>query len=201
MPRRDKLKREQDLARLSQIVARRRVDDATDPKTQAEIGRSMGVSQMQISLDLRTLLERWRRAALDDTGTLVAAQRASLMEVVREAYAEWERSKVDRTEETRERVANESAGGDKSAAAKSPVGARTKLRATTRTQPGLGNPAYLSVVLAALSDERLLLGLNRPTKIAPTSPDGETAYRAPGELSDAELAVIAAGGGRGTAET
>jgi predicted transcriptional regulator len=201
MPKRDYDKREQDLARLAQIVARRRTDDVDDPKSQDQIAKTMGVSQRQISADLKELRARWRKSALADIGELVAQQRAEITELIREAYAEWERSKVDKSEETRERVANEA----KSAEGATPLSAaRTRLRATTKTSGGIGNPQFLSIIREALADERALLGLNRPTKIAPTSPDGLESYstgRKAAELTDDELAAIVAGRSAGTTAT
>lgn len=50
--------------------------------TQTELGEKYGVSQVQISRDVKTLRERWQKSANIDTGARVAIQDAQYNEVI-----------------------------------------------------------------------------------------------------------------------
>jgi hypothetical protein len=61
--------------------------------TQAEIAARTGVSQPQISYDLRLVRQDWRDSALKEWGERLAEETARLDLVEREHWEAWERSK------------------------------------------------------------------------------------------------------------
>ena len=52
---------------------------------------------------------------------------------------------------------------------------RGSAKAVIEKETMLGNPAYLAGVMSCIERRCKILGLDAPTKIAPTAPDGKTA--------------------------
>jgi transcriptional regulator with XRE-family HTH domain len=63
--------------------------------TQLEIAERLGVSQKTISGDAKAARAEWAEATVTSIGPVVEAELALLLEVEREAWAGWERSKED----------------------------------------------------------------------------------------------------------
>ena len=60
--------------------------------TQAEIAKRVGVSQGQVSNDLKVIEKRWQEAARKDIGALKARELARLEDLWQEVWAAWQRS-------------------------------------------------------------------------------------------------------------
>lgn len=78
-PRRTKLERERDLATLAEHYLH--------GKTQAEIAELMGVTQQQISYDLRALQRQWQKSGILDFG---AAKGRELARIDANEIARWQ---------------------------------------------------------------------------------------------------------------
>jgi predicted transcriptional regulator len=118
---------------------------------QAEIAQRLGVTQQQVSHDMKRNTELWQEQALRDTGALLAQTLAELRWVKTEARQAWFDSKQER--EVTETEATEGAA----------QGPRRK--AKVRKEARAGDPAFLGVIVTALMDEAKLLALVPPTKV------------------------------------
>jgi hypothetical protein len=158
MPKRPPLQREQDLAALARLYL--------TGKTQTEIGQAMGVSQVQISLDLKTLQARWQAAGLMDFDAAKARELARIDNLERVYWDEWEASRQEKeTTQTRRRVA-----------------ATVSDEAMVRKERRDGNPAYLAGIQWCIERRCKLLGLDAPTK-------NEVLWKME-NLSDAEVLTV-----------
>ena len=167
-PKRSKTEREVYLARLDTYERR--------GFTQSRIASIMGVSQPQVSNDIKILRKR-RVAATLDTDAYTMAMR--LAEVREEAYTAWEKSKEDSekittTDEQNICDACDGAGevlkgGEEVICPKcSGEGYLHEKKVTTTRAGRLPDPNYLKIVRETYADERELLGLD----VAPKRPEG-----------------------------
>ena len=121
---------------------------------QVEIAQHLGVTQGTICNDLKVVRQQWRDSAVRDFDLAREEMLQSVDTVKREAWDAWERSKKPQQEATVEGEAP-----------------RQKTRKRIRNQNG--DPRYLEIILRCNVDQRAILGLDAPTKIAPTTPDGK----------------------------
>lgn len=138
--------------------------------TQAAIAAQLDITQQQVSYDLGVIRKRWRASAARDFDALIDEQLAKVDRVEAEYWAAWERSQREAQASLTRRTEGE--------------GVTTT--AEMRREAQVGNPAFLAGVLACVERRCRLLGLDAPTKIAPTSPDGKEGYR--GKFTDGERA-------------
>ena len=128
-------------------------------QTQSSIARELAVSQATVSTDLTAIRREWRASRIRDFDEAVDVELEKLAVLEREAWAGWERS-----QQALESVRVQQKGADK------------HVEKTVRQQTG--DPRYLEQVHRSIVARRLLLGLDAPTRIAPTSPDGTESYQA-----------------------
>ena len=128
--------------------------------SQTAIAEQVGVSQVTIHNDLQAIRKRWLQSQVRDFHEAVVVQLAKIDRLERESWAGWERSKAPR-EKT---VMTQGKTGDK--------------RGSKTVQQRDGNARYLAQVERCITARANLLGLNAPTKIAPTDPSGCLAYGA-----------------------
>lgn len=114
---------------------------------QEEIARSFGVTQGQISQDLKVVRAAWLESAVRDFDAAKAQELAKIDAVEREYWLAWERSKQDKE------VAIQEAGADK----------KIK-KATLRKEGQAGNPAFLAGILTCIERRCKILGLDAPTR-------------------------------------
>ena len=138
---------------------------------QWQIGEQLGVTQQQVSLDLKKVRQEWRESALVHIDEKINQEIAKIDNMEREAWAAWERSIDDKRKTTREDMR----AGDATT--------RTKGAVTTETSPG--DPRYLQTVQWCITKRCELLGLNAPAKMALTDPTGDKPYE---PLTDTERA-------------
>ena len=146
--------------KASTLITRRReqvADSYIQGKTQAEIARDLGVSQPTVSTDLKAIQTQWRASAIRDFDLLRERELQKLDRLEREAWAAWERSQ----KASQQTVV-------------STTGDEQRTQDTVKEQ--YGDPRFLETVHKCIASRRALLGLDAPTRIAPTSPDGEEAY-------------------------
>lgn len=125
--------------------------------TQAEIGRRCNVGQRQISKDLAVIRRNWLESSIRNFDELRGEQLAKIDKLESEYWDAWERSKAESVRKTAER----SDGKD---------------RAVVVTEAQHGDPRYLAGIERCIAQRCKLLGLDAPTKIAPTTPDGTKPY-------------------------
>ncbi|MHC4403967.1 MAG: terminase gpP N-terminus-related DNA-binding protein [Planctomycetota bacterium] len=127
--------------------------------SQAAIARELSVSQPTVSSDLQAIRAEWRESRVRDFDEAVGIELKKLECLEREAWSAWRRSQhpAESTKVTQ-------------------VGSNKKAEKTVKEQHG--DPRYLELVYRAITGRRTLLGLDAPTRIAPTGPDGKQPYHA-----------------------
>lgn len=148
-----KAQREKQLADIARLYLR--------GTTQAEVGEQLGISQKQVSYDLKILRERWQESALIDFNEAKARELAKIDTLEVEYWQAWNDSKAEfrKTSITRE-------GAD----------AKTIKSARSDTEERNGDPRYLAGVQWCIEKRCAIIGINAPTKIAPTDPSGNKEY-------------------------
>lgn len=116
---------------------------------QADIARDLGVSQQQVSYDLKIIRQRWKQAQLESMDARIAQTLAEINMVKQEAWKGWDSSRQVKETTTHE----EGGGGDKGAWEKTSV----KREVTS------GNPAFLGQILECIKQRSILQGL--PTEL------------------------------------
>lgn len=151
-PVRNRIQRESDLQRIAEMYL--------SGRTQSDIGNTLGLTQQTISNDLKALQKRWVESSLRDFDDLRAEQLAKIDKIEAHYWAAWDRS---RTERKRNKVGRK-------------TGDTNTDSVETATEGRDGNPAFLMGVERCIDRRCKLLGLDAPTKIAPTTPDGTQPY-------------------------
>jgi hypothetical protein len=148
--------------------------------TVSRIAASLAISTATVKRELRDLQAEWRANAAESIEIHRERELQRLELIEREAFAEWERSKKDYSKEVTERLKMPGKGEDTE-------GFETEAKVVKRETGGrLGDPRLLEIVIRAQDARRKLLGLDAPTKVAPTTPDGTKPYQ-PEKMSDTEL--------------
>lgn len=126
---------------------------------QLSIAQKLGISQATVCRDLRALHNQWRTSQIRDFDQVAAVELKKLDRLEYESWQAWERSKQPQESTT-----------------VSQDGSTKRAQKVVKQQPG--DPRYLELIHKCIAARRALLGLDKPTRIAPTSPDGEKAYGA-----------------------
>jgi predicted transcriptional regulator len=184
---RTKIEREADLDRIAELYLQR--------YKQAEIAEILGVTQQQISYDLKKIQKRWSESALRSFDQAKAEELAKIDELERVYFDAWRRSQgeIEIKSVDRERVVLDSENKMyKGVEALSiplvdedgiTVGKEGEIvRTSRRTEYRVGEKAFLSGVEWCIQQRIKIFGIAAPTKIAPTDPTGEKEYGS--ELSD-----------------
>lgn len=137
------------LARRSE-VARRYLQG----EMQEEIARSFGVTQGQISQDLKVIRAAWLASAIRDFDAARAQELAKIDAVEREYWLAWERSKQDKE------IATQETDGVKD----EKTGRQRVKKATLRKEGQAGNPSFLAGVLTCIERRCTILGLDAPKR-------------------------------------
>lgn len=129
-------------------------------KSQYAIGQQLGLSQQQISYDLKEIHARWLKTAVKTFNAWIAGELAKIDHLEREAWLAWERSCVERHESTAEGRPNDDGGID-----------ANKLQRKTVERDG--DPRFLDQVKWCIERRAKLLGLDKPEKHSFTDVTGE----------------------------
>lgn len=116
---------------------------------QSQIAYDLGLTQAQISLDLKAIRAEWLKSSLRDFDALKSEQLAKIDAAEAEAWAAWERSKI-----VREITVTEATDG-----------ALPSRKATMRKEAQVGDPRFLERILKCVEQRCALLGLNAPQKL------------------------------------
>jgi transposase len=142
-------------ARKLAIVQRRQqvAELVLQGHTQSAIAQRIGVTQSLVSQDLKLIQAAWRQSAIRDFDDLRSLELAKLSYIEQEAWQAWQRSQQPAQTAT--------------------VDGQTGAQKTKRTiRHQHGNPRFLDIVLRCNEAKRQMLGLDAPTKVAATTPDG-----------------------------
>jgi hypothetical protein len=145
------------MPRVDTTVEARRVEVARRylrGEMQSEIAESFGISQAQISYDLKAIRAAWLQSAIRDFNAARAEELAKIDQVEGEYWQAWERSKKDKETENLE------GDGTLDQATRKPK--VTKI--TKRKEGQSGNPAYLQGILTCIERRCKILGLDAPTR-------------------------------------
>lgn len=119
---------------------------------QVDIADKIGVTQQQVSYDLKAIQKQWRKDTAINLDEAKNRELARIDELEREYWVAWERSKGEKTKQSQE-----AAGVDKNG--QPIVKKMSKVRETM-----LGNPAYLTGVQWCISERCKLLGIYAAVK-------------------------------------
>lgn len=114
--------------------------------------------------DVQELEARWRQNALADISQVKAAELAKLDEMEREAWAGWHRSYGKKQTTMTERSTGGKSPGDK---------------ARVDTEEMAGDPRFMAIVLDCQQRRAKMLGMDAPTLVAPTTPEGKALPQVP----------------------
>jgi hypothetical protein len=145
------------MPRVDTTVEARRVEVARRylrGEMQSEIAASFGVSQVQISYDLKAIRAAWLQSAIRDFDAARAEELAKIDHVESEYWQAWDRSKKDKETENLE--------GDGTIDLQTRKPKVTKV--TKRKEGQSGNPAYLQGILTCIERRCKILGLDAPTR-------------------------------------
>ena len=120
---------------------------------QEQIAQSFGVTQGQISQDLKAIRAAWLASAVRDFDALKAQELAKIDAVEREYWLAWERSKKDKEISVQE-------GGEVDPQTRKP---RIK-KVVMRKEGQAGNPAFLAGVLTCIERRCAILGIDAPKR-------------------------------------
>jgi hypothetical protein len=121
--------------------------------SQQAIAEKLRVTQGTVNGDLKKVRTSWRESAIRDFDATRDLELERLNMIEREAWAAWERSqRPSQSADIRDDQPN------------------TPSRKRIKNQHG--DPRFLEIAIRCNEARRKLLGIDAPTKIAPTSPDG-----------------------------
>jgi len=151
------------LARDRQLIS----DLYHDGRIQADIAKETGLSQATVSRDIKALQRDWLKSALIDFDKAKARELSKIDNLERIYRKAWERSCEDAETTTQKMVGDPKTG-------------RKEMSKTAKGQ--VGDPRFLQGIQWCIDRRCKILGVDAPTKIAPTDPTGTKEYA----LSDRE---------------
>ena len=145
--------------------------------SQTRIGEEVGVCRQMVAEDVKAVHEEWKLSRIHDHDAVIARELESLAKMEAEAWGQWERSKEMAVTRKHKESTNEQ-GGDVSD--------------ETIEKEQCGDPAYLAAIHKVRERRAALLGLDSPTKIAPTTPDGSKPFEAVLDSQSTEALLLLA---------
>jgi predicted transcriptional regulator len=145
--------------------------------SQTRIGEEVGVCRQMVAEDVKAVHEEWKLSRIHDHDAVIARELESLAKMEAEAWGQWERSKEMAVTRKHKESTNDQ-GGDVSD--------------ETTEKEQCGDPAYLAAIHKVRERRAALLGLDSPTKIAPTTPDGSKPFEAALDSQSTEALLLLA---------
>ena len=163
-----KAEKEARLATVSRMYLRGRY--------QHEIAAATGVTQQQISYDLKTLMDRWKESGIRDLDAYKNEQLQKIDELERESWEEWYRSKNEREISVTEKFTSEPGVVAADGQVVRDTGAKNKpemkTRAQLRREGQTGNTSYTATIQWCIEQRCKILGLEAPRRTELSGPDG-----------------------------
>ena len=131
-----------------------------------EMADKVGVGSTQtIWADVQAILDEWRKYHMDDINRYMLVELRKTMEIEKEAWLAWERSKLDKQRiRTTEAIMDDGYDGDEIPFGSTAVGLIPTERQTT-LEGRSGDPAYLLVIDKMIDKRARLLGLYAPERM------------------------------------
>jgi len=142
-PKRTTFEREKDLLGISRQYLQ--------GITQAEIGQGLGLSQQQISYDLKALRKRWLNSSVVNIDEAKAKELARVDHLEREYWDAWEKSKNPHKTTASKKVDGE------------------QIEKTIQGETGTGDPRFLAGVQWCIDKRCRIFGLDAPARTDVTS--------------------------------
>ena len=131
-------------------------------KYQSEIAADVGVTQQQISYDLRAIRDAWLKSSIRDFDAAKAEELARVDAVERAAWDGWAKSQEEKQVAIREESDDPIVYTD--AKGVPHVQSKARKRMTIRREGQAGSPAFLQVVLSCIDKRCQILGLDAPKR-------------------------------------
>jgi hypothetical protein len=165
--KRSKQQREADMNTLAKLYVR--------GTPQVEIGRQLGISQGQVSIDLKRLLKKWEETRFNDIDRYKHEQLLRINLIEEEMLEAWERSKTKG-----KRTVTLSKSGEIGKALDPVTGKEVRdetekywRAGSQEEEPVSGNMEYMNGYIWCQQERAKILGLYAPKKLANTDPTGE----------------------------
>lgn len=140
---------------------------------QPQIALQIGTSQATVSRDISALHKAWLDSALRDFDALKEIELKRIDRTEREAWDAWRRTIGTHTKSS---IATKGAIVTEGVKGQSGFKTLQPSEKTVHSEEQAGDPRFLNIVLKCIEQRRKILGLDAPTKVAPTSPDGKHEY-------------------------
>ena len=150
---RNKAQLEKDMIRLAELYLK--------GWSQRRIAADIGVSQAQINKDLKKLRAEWLQSALVDFDAAKARELAKIDALEARAWEAFEASAGKKVRTTKEKSTGGKDGG--------------RSRVVVNEEESAGDPRFLDRVSWCIEKRCRIFGIDAPTKISPTTPDGKEA--------------------------
>jgi len=124
--------------------------------SQWKIGKELGITQQQVSYDLKIVRQRWLESSIRDFDEARAVEVAKIDDAELEFRAAWERSQCLR----------------KVTSSKTKTGRDSSVEDGIREEEQAGDPRFMDGVLKCIHMRSELLGLNAAKKISVLDADG-----------------------------
>ncbi len=143
-----------------------------------EIARRVGVKSTQtIWADIQVILDDWRKYHITDINKFLLVELRKTMEIEREAWDQWERSKtVQQQVKVTEAIMSD--GTPYNPTLLDVVGDLIPTEKQTTTKGRLGDPAYLVIIDKMIDKRAKLLGLYAPERMQLENPEDERDFGA-----------------------
>ena len=163
-PKRNKLQREQDLSVLTKLYFKK--------VPQVEIAKQLGISQGQVSQDLKKLVKKWEESNLHQIDRFKAEQLDRINTIEEEMWDAWELSKT-----TAKKIHTKSKSGkfikDPLTKSVQPDEGEFWRAGMTEEETRGGDMQYMNGVMWCCQERAKILGLYAPKKVANTDPTGD----------------------------
>jgi len=144
-------------------------------KTQWEIHEQIGLSQAQVSRDLKALHGEWLKQATGNVAALKARELAKIDALERTYWAAWERSCQEaRRKSLRARGTITKSVTDADGTTR--FVQETPAEQVLTTEDKVGDKRYLEGVQWCIERRCKILGVDAPLKVAPTDPTGDKSF-------------------------
>lgn len=167
--KRSKEQREADMNTLARLYVK--------GTSQIEIGRQLGVSQGQVSNDLKRLLKRWEETRLNEIDRYKHEQLLRINMIEEEMWSAWEKSKISGKKTVSKGKSGEFESG------KDPLTGKTvtkddyekywRVGEQEELPEGKGDMQYMNGIMWCTQERAKIVGLYAPKKVAATDPTGE----------------------------
>lgn len=169
------------MAKINKRSKEQRIDDMNSLSrlyvkgiSQMEIGRQLGISQGQVSIDLKKLLKQWEETRLDEIDRYKHEQLVRINLIEEEMWSAWEKSKTKG-----KRTVSMSKSGETEAGIDPLTGRKIKTDSekywragTQEEEPVAGDMQYMNGIMWCQQERAKIVGLYAPKKVAATDPTG-----------------------------